>query len=167
MPIRIIYKKNIELIGRTENISRLGTYLEIDKEITPGTDIDITLEIPVYREGLSLSGKIRCKGNIFRCNLAREVGAKKYYGIGIFFTAFLKDDREKLSKYIDFLITNEDKTVKEGIEHWKSKRKLAKMTKQTRETEAQQKEFQTEAIDLLNKILSRLEEIHRLIQSLR
>lgn len=158
LPIRITHQDNLEVVGKTENISRLGSYVELDKEVPVGSDIDVTLEIPQYCPDLSLTGTVQCRGNIFRCNVTKETESQKYYGIGIFFTDFLKSsDRDKLSKYIDFLILNEDKSIREGIKRWQIKRDKAKITKQAREKKIGQKEFQTEALSLLKQILSRLE----------
>jgi hypothetical protein len=128
LPIRISYRDNQEVSGKTENISRLGTYCEIDKEIPVGTDINIALEIPIYSEDIASSGKLRCKGRIFRCNLIRE---SDLYGIGIFFVIFPKrDDFDKLSRYIDFLILKQDTNINQAITQWKDKRDAARLAKQ-------------------------------------
>lgn len=166
LPIKIIYQNNPGVVGRTENISGLGTYVETDREISPGTELDIVLEIPVYTEDISLTGKVRCKGNIFRSNLVRESESRKYYGIGIFFTDFLNEtDRDKLFGYIDFLILKEGEEVKKGIKRWRDKRDMTKKTKQIRQIQASQEEFQTESLNLLKQVLSRLEEISRMLKS--
>lgn len=150
LPIKIVYKNGFEVVGKTENISRLGTYVEIDRKIPAGADIDITLESP--------KGVISCKGNIFRCNLVREVGPKKYYGMGIFFTDFLNHtDRNKLSEYIDSLIANEDKNIKAGLKRWRKKRDISKQTKQEKP--------QIEILNLLKKILNHLEKIDHLLRT--
>ena len=140
LSIRITYQDSLEIVGKTENISRLGTYVELDKDIPLGSDIDVTLEISRYCQDLSLTGTVQCKGNIFRCNLVRESATQKYYGIGIFFTDFLNEtDRDKLSKFIDFLILNEDKSIREGVKHWQTKKEKAKIAKQAREKKINQK----------------------------
>jgi hypothetical protein len=166
LPIKIVYQKDHVVTAQTENISRLGAYVETGKKIPLGIDIDITLEIPVYTKDPSLSGEVKCKGNIFRCNFIRETESNKYYGIGIFFTHFFNDaDREKLSQYIDFLILTEDKNIKEGIKHWRDKRKIAKETRQAQKISLSQEDYQKETFALLKQILARLEEITRLLQS--
>jgi hypothetical protein len=166
LPIKIIYKNNIKILGNTENISRLGAYVEVDKEIPAGMDVDINLEIPAYTEDLSLTGAVRCKGNIFRCNLTKESEPKKYYGIGVFFTNFLKQiDRDKLSRYIDFLILQEEKGVREGIRRLRDKRDKTQKTKQSSKIQLKQEDYQREALNLLEQILSRSEETLRLLQS--
>jgi len=166
LPIRIACPGNIKVGGQTQNISRLGAYVEMDRRVPIGADVEIAIEIPVYTNNLSLSGKIKCQGNIFRCDLIREKEAKKYYGIGIFFTSFLQPiDREKLSQYIDFLILNEDKNIKEGVRRWRNKREVTKKAKQVQKRELSQEDFQETATTLLKQILNRLEEISRLLQS--
>lgn len=165
LPIKITYQNNLMVVGKTENISRLGAYLEIDKELPVGIDVDINLEIPIYTKDLSLTGKIRCKGDIFRCNLVRESGPKKYYGTGVFFTDFLNlADRDKLSKYIDFLTSKEDKDIREGIKRWQDKRDITKKARQTTKIPLAQERFQAEALSLLKQILTRLEEIRHSLQ---
>ena len=165
LPIKITHGDNLTVIGKTENISRLGAYLETDKELSVGIDVDISLEIPGYTKNLSLTGKIGCKGNIFRCNLVRESGPKEYYGTGVFFTDFLSSaDRDKLSKYIDFLTLKEDKDIKEGIKRWQHKRGITKKTRQAQEIQIKQKDYQTEIMDLLKQILTRLTEISHLLK---
>jgi len=150
LPIRITYKKGPEVLGMLENASRLGGFLETDRHIPPGTEVGITLNIPIYTEDLALSGEVRCKGTIFRSDLVKESGPKKYYGTGIFFTDFLsKADSEKLSRYIDFLIAQEEKDVKDGIKRWREKKE----------------DHHGQVLGLLKLVLDRLEEISRLLKS--
>jgi hypothetical protein len=166
LPIRIIFRNKPQIIGQIGNISRLGAYVEIDKDIPVGSDIDIIFEIPIYTKDLSLTGEVRCEGNIFRSNLVREFRSKKYYGMGIFFTNFAEQlDRDKLSKYIDFLILKEDEDIQAGIKRWREKRVMDKKDKQNRKMQLNQEGYQTETLSLLNQILIRLEEISRLLQS--
>lgn len=166
LPIKIVYRNNPEVVARTENISGLGAYVEIDREISPGTQLDITLEVPVYTENLSLAGEVKCKGNIFRCNLVREFGSKRYYGIGIFFTDFLDEtNKNKLFRYIDFLILKDGQDVKKGLKRWRDKRDMTKKAKQIQKLHANQEEFQAESLNLLRQILTRLDEISRQLKS--
>jgi len=163
--IKIVCQKNIEIQGQTQNISRLGAYVETGRKIPVGSDVNITLEIPAYTKNLSLSGEVKCQSNIFRCDLIREIEANKYYGVGIFFTNFLQAiDREKLSRYIDFLILREDENIKEGMKRWRDKREVTKKSRQAQKTELSQENFQKTATTLLKQILTRLEEISRLLQ---
>lgn len=155
LPIKMVYQNN-KVLANTENISRLGAYVELGKQILAGTDVNIVLKIPAYTQDSSLTGELKCKGDIFRSDLARESESKKYYGIGIFFTDFLTPaDREKLSKYIDFLIRKEEQEIEEGVKHWREKR----------EKPAKETDPHAETINLLKKILSRLDKISRQLQT--
>ncbi len=124
MPIRISYPGGPEVYSQTENISRLGTYVEIEREIPLGVHLDMTMEIPAYTNDSSLVGNIKCRGDVFRCNFIREAESKKFFGLGIFFTGFPDEqDRNKLSKYIDFLIFKEQEDIKQGLQRWRRKRR--------------------------------------------
>jgi hypothetical protein len=166
LPVRIIYRNSPQIKGTIGNISRLGAYVELDRDIPVGSDIDIIFEIPIYIKDLSLTEEVRCEGKIFRSNLVKEFRSKKYYGMGIFFTNFTKQlDRDKLSKYIDFLILKEDRDIQTGIKRWREKRGMGKKGKQSKRTQLNQKDYQNQTFSLLNQILTRLEEISRLLQS--
>ena len=109
----------------TENISLLGTYVEIEQEIPLGAKLDITIEIPAYTDVSSLTGNVRCRGDVFRCNFAREVESRMIYGHGIFFTRFSsEEDRNKISKYIDFLVLKEQEEIKQAMKQWRRRRKF-------------------------------------------
>ena len=71
-----------------------------------------------------MTGKIRCQGDVFRCDVVGEVQLKRIYGIGIFFVSFAQDlDRNKLSQYIDFLIVKEQEEIKQALQQWRKKRR--------------------------------------------
>jgi hypothetical protein len=155
-----------EVIGQTSNISRLGTYVEIDKRIPAGAVVELTLDLPVYSRNISQSGQIRCKGTVFRSNLTRESAGAKFYGIGIFFTEFAsKSDAEKLSQYVDFLILSEEQEVREGLKRRREKEEEQKLIRQSEEVLAHQEKFVKESLGLLRQISSRLEDIYRMLQS--
>ena len=165
LPIKILFQ-NKEIAGKTNNLSRLGAYIEIGEEIPLGTALDITLAIPAYSRDLSLSGEIRCKGSIFRCSLVREENSRKYYGTGIFFTEFTTPaDRDKLSRYIGFLILMEEKGVKEGVREWKQKREQVKAKKHPKDSKAEHDKQCAEILSLLKEALARLDEISDLLKS--
>jgi len=130
LPIRITYPDNPPIYTHIENISLLGTYVEIEQEIPLGVKLDITIEIPSYKNNPSLIGNVRCQGDVFRCNLVREVESKRLYGLGIFFTNFSEEeDRNKLSKYIDFLVLKEKEDIKQAMRIWREKRKRRQIQK--------------------------------------
>ena len=118
------YPASQQIYTQTENINILGTYVETEQKIPLGTKVDITIEIPVYTNDSSLTGNVRCRGDIFRCNLAKETGKERFYGLGIFFTDFSdEEDRNKLTKYIDFLILKEKEEIKKALKIWRKKRR--------------------------------------------
>ncbi|MEI6631685.1 MAG: PilZ domain-containing protein [bacterium] len=155
LPIKISYG-DIKITGETENISRLGGYVEITKEIPLGAELEIELGIPAYGKDSSLAGGIRCKGSVFRSSLTKEENTVKYYGLGIFFTDFSQQaDRNKLSSYIDFLLLQEEQGVKEGLNRWRQKRSVVKKSQSVEQGNT------GECLALLKQILSRLEELYR------
>lgn len=124
LPITISPPHSPPVNAYTENISLLGTYLEIEREIPLGTKLDISIEVPPYSNNSSLTGSVRCAGDIFRCDLAREIESRKLYGHGIFFTGFsTAEDRDKLSKYVDFLIRKEQEEIKQAMQQWRKRRR--------------------------------------------
>jgi hypothetical protein len=166
IPIRITGKNNLEVFTRTENISFLGAYIEVDRSIPTGTEVEVVLEIPHYSEDLSLAGEVRCKGDVFRCSLVNESDSVKYYGVGVFFTEFyLSEDRDRLHGYIDFLIDNEEQEINEGLRRLRYRREAHRLARNAEQKTAGQDEFQEKSLELLKNIVSRLEEIERLLQS--
>ena len=124
LPLSVSYPDNPPIYAQTENISRLGTYAGVGQEIPLGAHLDMVIEIPAYTNDSSLTGNVRCRGDVFRCSLISEIESRKTYGLGIFFTEFFsEEDRSKLSKYIDFLILKEQEEIKEGIKRWREKRR--------------------------------------------
>lgn len=163
LPVKIFYQK-LEVAGQTENISRLGAYVETNKEMPMGAELEMLLKIPARTKEDSLAKDIRCRGSVFRSGLIREENAKKYYGLGIFFTDFPQQtDKGKLSEYIDFLILQENKGIKDGLKRWKETRYAAK--KLTARQQMKPEEYQAQTKVLLKQILNRLEEIYRLVKS--
>jgi hypothetical protein len=126
LPITINHPNSRPINAHTENISLLGTYIEIEQEVPLGAKLDITVEIPAYTSNPSLTGNVRCGGDVFRCDLSREVESRKLYGHGIFFTDFsTEEDRKRLSKYIDFLIKKEQEDIKQAMKQWRKRRRKA------------------------------------------
>ncbi len=122
LPIRISYPDSPPIYIQTEDISRKGIYAEIERQIPLGVRLDIAIEIPTYTNELSLIGGVRCRGDVFRCNLIREVESKRFYGLGVLFTDFSDEkDKNKLLKYIDFLILKEQ-DIKQAIKRWSKRR---------------------------------------------
>lgn len=165
LPIKIIYA-GAEITAKTDNLSRLGTYVEINREIPAGESVDITLVLPAYSGDISMSGEVKCEGSVFRSVLLRQDSANKYYGAGIFFTVFSEHlHRDKLSNYIDYLVLKEEQEIKDGLRRRKEKEETAKLIKYPEEFYLRAEEFQKESLNLLYKISLQLEEINRVLQS--
>ncbi len=168
IPIKITGKNNLEIFTRTENISFLGAYVEVDRQVPTGTEVEVVLEIPHYSEDLSLAGEVKCKGDVFRCSLVSESSTVKYYGVGVFFTEFyLSEDRDRLHGYIDFLIENEEQEIHEGLRRLRYRREAHRLARNAEQKISGNEEFQEKSLELLKHIASRLEEIERLLQSLK
>ena len=126
LPIRIKYSRE-EISGQTKNISVLGTYLEADKEIPIGTTLDIKIRIP--ETGQRQAGKsreIRCAGIAFRSQPGGSLEPKNQYGIGIFFRSFSERGEKDLSKYIDYILSEEEKMGKIYMRKRKRKQRQSK-----------------------------------------
>lgn len=163
LPIKIVFQGQ-KVAGRTNNLSRLGAYTEIGRRIPLGAALDITLVIPAYSREASLSGQVKCKGSIFRCSPVREDGSRKYYGSGIFFTEFVSPgDRDKLSRYIDFLILKEEDGLKEGVREWKQKREDVKGRRHPEGPRASSDKYEAQILNLLKQALDKLDELKTLI----
>jgi hypothetical protein len=164
VPIKVKLNAGQEFIGRTQNISRLGTYVEADKEVRSGIIVSVTLELPGDTEKFSSIEEVKCFGTVFRCNLLRETAGQKIYGIGIFFTEFANSsDREKLSGYVDYLIQKEEQDVKEGVRRRREKEELEKGARHSTDIQNKQEEFQKETLQLLKDITAQLNDIQRML----
>ncbi len=169
LPIKITYPGHPEINAETGNISLLGAYIETDEQIPLGTDADIVLQIPSCAGAAGLSGEVRCKGNIFRCHpisrqgnglafhtakaIRREPETAAHFGTGIFFTGFSRRaERDKLSRYINFLIEQEGRNLRAGIKNLKKIRKAK--DKQPARVLLSQEDFQKETLGLLKQILA-------------
>lgn len=165
LPIKIIYA-GAEIAAKTDNLSRLGTYVEISREIPAGESVDITLVLPAYTGDISMSGEVRCEGSVFRSVLLSQASGNKYYGAGIFFTVFSEHQhRDKLSNYIDYLVLKEEQEIKDGLKRRKEKEETSKLIKHPEEFYLRVEEFQKESLNLLHKISFQLEEINRVLQA--
>jgi len=161
--VKILYQ-GAEFSGLTGNISRLGAYIETEKNLPLGSEVDLILKVPAYADNASGGSEVRCKGGIFRSNLVREENGIKYYGLGVFFGSFKQEaDRQRLSNYVAYLISREAKEIKQGAQEWRQKRKMRKIEKSSLENREPEL-TETNVAALLKKILERLEEIRILLK---
>lgn len=166
LPIKIICPDNLEVLTRTENISFLGTYVETDKKIPSGTKVEIVLELPPYDQDVASAGEIQAQGDVFRCGVVNEGQTSEYYGVGIFFTTFHRqEDMEKLHRFIDFLAVREEHDIHEGVKRLKNKRQAHKIMKETEQLQLNLEEYHHKVIELLSDISSKLEEISETLKT--
>ena len=166
MPITIVWGKEKALRGRTENISRLGSFVELDKQIPAGQIVGIILELPAYTQDISLTGRVTCSGTVFRSIPLREIDGVPVYGLGIFFTDFANSsDKDKISAYVDHLLAAEEQGIKDGLKRRKEKASAHLGAAEKKNLIARQDEFQKEALGLLQQISSRLDAIERKLNS--
>jgi hypothetical protein len=162
LAIKLTWGKEKELLARTENISRLGTYVVLSKEIPAGQAVGITLELPAYTQDPSFIGDVTCTGTVFRASPVRQIEGEQWYGMGIFFTDFEGPaDKQKVSAFVDHLIAREEQDVKEGLKRRKEKGAAYLDARHKKDIDAGQDEFQKETLGLLQQISSRLDAIER------
>ena len=158
MPVTLVWGKEKGLIGRTDNISRLGAFVELNKQIPAGEAVGLTLELPAYTQDISVTGGVSCSGTVFRSSPLRERDGVQLYGLGIFFTDFASSrDKEKVSAFVDHLILTEEQDIKEGLKRRKEKELAHQEAADKKSSIARQDEFQKEALGLLRQISTRLE----------
>lgn len=166
LPARISYQDKRGIPAAIENISRLGAYVVMDRLIPEDATVTAIFTIPPYAKDPSLEGEVRVEANVFRANLIQGAGADKHYGAGLFFTRFLsQQDSDKLSGYIDFLILEEENSIKTGIRRWQGKRKAVKEVIPGPDALPDNKDAQQEIIALLKRIMERLEGIHAMLKT--
>lgn len=124
LPITIKYDHK-KISSHTKNISILGVYLEAENQIPIGTVLNIKIVIPKTAKAKTTKAKeIKCMGITFRSQALGILESKQCYGIGVFFRSFLEGGERELSKYIDYILLEEEKEGKIFIR--KRKRKTAK-----------------------------------------
>lgn len=96
------------LSSQTENISLLGTYVEVGKEIPAGTPATVTLDLPPSNGG----GSVQCQGIVVRCESLRP----GVFGLGIFFNQFLGDGETRLDQLIDELLKKQNEEARRYFE---------------------------------------------------
>jgi len=166
VPIKLILGLDEEIVGRTDNISRLGTYVEIAKEVLSGTVVRMVLELPAYSHDSDLIGEVSCTGTVFRCSAPREIEGRQVYGLGIFFTDFRQpSDRNKLSSFVEYLIDKEEQEIKDGLKRRKEKEAAHLEARHKDDAVSKHEAFEKEAMILLKDIASRLETITRMLNA--
>jgi len=165
IPIKLVYRGQ-EIAAHTGNISRLGAYVELDREVPVGSELSVRLELPAYTKNASLTGEVSCTASVFRSHFLRQEGALRWHGIGIFFTDFAQpQDHERLSRYVEHLIALEEKEISRGLKVWRKKRKEVQKKHQEKEEAKGRPTPQPQVTELLNTILARLDEVLGILRS--
>ena len=108
---------NEQFSTQTENVSLLGTYVRVAKEVPVGTPATTTLDLPA--EGVGRGERVQCQGVIVRCeNLSPGL-----FGLGVFFNQFLGEGEAKLGTLIDALL---EKQTEEAERYFKERERLRK-----------------------------------------
>jgi len=166
IPVKLSWEKEQGIDGRVCNISRLGAYVELNKQIPPGASVGINMDIPAYTQDASLTGNISCSGTIFRSTPMEDMGGSAAYGVGIFFTDFATPlDKNKLSQYIYHLTIEEEAGIKEGLRRRKEKARMRHASCSRESPSARGKNFQKEALTLLKQISCRLDNLEHLLNA--
>jgi len=164
IPAAVTYQ-GARLAGHTDNISRLGAYIELESEIPVGAAIGIMLEIPRYTSAGPWHGQVHCSGSVFRVHHIEEAGSAGHYGTGIFFTAFQGEaDKERLSRYINFLVERETEQVTRGAKEWRQKRQTLQKKKQAPQDTPCEPQTRNKTLALLEEIKDKLEQLYRLLK---
>ena len=114
-----------ELSCQTENVSLLGTYVQVDRELPISTPAKVALDLPYI-------GAVQCQGVVVRCENLRP----SVYGLGVFFNEFLEDGEAKLAKLIDELLR---KQTEEAERYFQERERLRKERMQKKLAEKRKK----------------------------
>lgn len=166
VPVRIVSGRQKEVIGQTGNISRLGTYAEVDTEIKTGEKLEVFLQLPAYSEDPSRCGEVSCRGTVFRAQPVRESDRGMLYGIGIFFTDFgTPQDKERLSRYVDYLQQAEAGGVRQALRRRKEQAAAGRQQRRSPPVPKEEREFRTKVLRSLADLSGSLDEIKRLLKT--
>jgi hypothetical protein len=126
LTLDILYGTN-KLTTQSKNISMLGTLIENEQQIPVGTNVEITIYLPLYGHYRKPVGPVKCQGTIFRSTLATQAPNPPLFRLGIFFSSFSsKQDSDMLSAYMDYFVSKEKTFVKKRLKQLKAKLKREK-----------------------------------------
>jgi hypothetical protein len=92
-----IVSEGCDFVTQTENISCVGTYCCIDKNIPVMTKLSLLLLLPIRSKNRNVTSKIQCKGVVVRSDSAPEPGK---FNIAVFFNEISERNKTKISQYI-------------------------------------------------------------------
>jgi len=100
LPIELLTDK-YEISTETKNLSCIGAYCTVDKDIPLLTKLSITLILPKKSEDKCI--KVKCKGVVVR----KEIINSNKFNIAIFFNDIKETEKNKILRYIDTLSLKE------------------------------------------------------------
>jgi len=105
----------------TNNMSLLGASVNTKSQILPGTRVGVHFDIPEYKENKDLAGEVKGEGAIVRCDPSDDPETPNEYEVGVFFANFVGTDEQKLSKYLDFLVKQEEKEIRQWAKQYRAR----------------------------------------------
>lgn len=123
---------NEQLTTQTENVSLLGTYVQVNREVPVGTPVRVTLDLSSQPAGGG--GNVECEGVVVRC----ENTQPGFYGLGLFFKQILGDGETRLGALIDELLRRQNEEAeryfkeRERLRKERMKKKLAEKRRKRR-----------------------------------
>jgi c-di-GMP-binding flagellar brake protein YcgR len=99
-----------DFITTTRNISCVGAYCHIEKYIPPFTKIMIRLTLPIMVNRVNKNYTVECKGVVVRTEDENEGG----FNVAIFFNEIGEHERQKISKYIGQLLSQNSSLSKDS-----------------------------------------------------
>jgi len=100
LPLKI-FKKGLDVITETGNISCSGVYCRVNKPLPLMSKVGITVLLPIQHRSRLRTEKIRCNGVVVRSEptIVKEADTA-YQNIAIFFTDLSKRDKTKVGEYV-------------------------------------------------------------------
>ena len=100
LPLKI-FKKGLDVITETRNISCSGVYCRINKPLPLMSKVGITVLLPIRHRTKMKTEKVRCSGVVVRSEptIVQEADTA-YQNVAIFFTDLSKKDKLKVAEYV-------------------------------------------------------------------
>jgi c-di-GMP-binding flagellar brake protein YcgR len=100
LPIKI-YKRGLDVITETRNISCSGIYCRINKPLPLMSKVGITLLLPTHSGNKVCTKKIKCNGVVVRSEpVIVEDADSACQNIAVFFTDLSGKDKNKIDQYV-------------------------------------------------------------------
>ncbi|MDD4908633.1 MAG: PilZ domain-containing protein [Candidatus Omnitrophica bacterium] len=87
-----------DIVTQTENISCVGTYCIVDKQIPVMTKLSLLLLLPLRSKNRNVTSRIHCKGVVVRSDTVSETGK---FSLAVFFNEISERNKAKIAQYIN------------------------------------------------------------------